>query len=47
MLGLHVGDTHLRNDFLPRATRCYIPEDGILHSYRHENLKFYYSLFLE
>jgi hypothetical protein len=24
-----------------RATRRYIPEDAILHSNRHENLKFY------
>jgi hypothetical protein len=26
---------------LTRATRRNIPEDGILHSYRRENLKFY------
>jgi hypothetical protein len=24
-----------------RSTRCHIPEDGILHSHRHENLKSY------
>jgi hypothetical protein len=26
---------------LPRATRRHIPEDGILHSHRRENLKSY------
>jgi hypothetical protein len=26
---------------LTRATRLYVPEDAILHSHRHENLKSY------
>jgi hypothetical protein len=29
---------------LTRATRCSIPEDDILHSHRHENLKCYIAL---
>jgi hypothetical protein len=29
---------------LARATRCNIPEDGVLHSYRRENLKSYIAL---
>jgi hypothetical protein len=29
---------------LKRATRCNIPEDGILHSHRRENLKFYINI---
>jgi hypothetical protein len=31
---------------LIRATRRNIPEDGILHSHRHENLKSYSEKFL-
>jgi hypothetical protein len=30
--------------FLTRATRLNIPEDGILHSHRRENLKHYTAL---
>jgi hypothetical protein len=29
---------------LTRATRRHIPEDGILHSHRNENLKYYMAL---
>jgi hypothetical protein len=29
---------------LATATRCNIPEDGILHSYRRENLRYYMDL---
>jgi hypothetical protein len=29
---------------ITRATRRNIPEDGILHSHRRENLKFYIAL---
>jgi hypothetical protein len=32
--------------FLTRATRRYIPEDGILHSRRRENLKSYITFHL-
>jgi hypothetical protein len=28
-----------------RATGCNIPEDGILHSHRRENLKYYMDMF--
>jgi hypothetical protein len=31
---------------LTRATRRNIPEDSILHSHRHENLKSYLTFFL-
>jgi hypothetical protein len=31
--------------FLPRATSCYIPVDGTLHSHRRENLKSYTVFF--
>jgi hypothetical protein len=33
-----------RNTVLTRATRRQIPEDDILHSHRHENLKTYMAL---
>jgi hypothetical protein len=29
---------------LTRATRCHIPDDGLLHSQRRENLKSYIAL---
>jgi hypothetical protein len=29
---------------IPRATRRKIPEDGILHSHRRKNLKYYIAL---
>jgi hypothetical protein len=32
---------------LTRATQHNIPEDTILHSHRRENLKSYYSIYLE
>jgi hypothetical protein len=31
---------------LPRAKRRNMPEDGILHSYRRENLKSYNTFFV-
>jgi hypothetical protein len=37
-------DTFLRNVGSYKSTRRYIPEDGILHSYRRENLKSYIAL---
>jgi hypothetical protein len=31
---------------LTRAIQCHFPEDGILHSHRHENLKSYMYIIL-
>jgi hypothetical protein len=38
------GDMLIRNVGLKTATRCHIPEDGMLHSHRSENLKYYIAL---
>jgi hypothetical protein len=38
------GDSDFGTSILTRATRRHIPEDGILHSHRRENLKPYIAL---
>jgi hypothetical protein len=38
------GARFLRNFGSYKTTRCSIPEDGILHSHRRENLKSYIAL---
>jgi hypothetical protein len=44
---IFVIDTFLRNVYLHNiSTRRHIPEDGILHSHRRENLKSYRSIIM-
>jgi hypothetical protein len=38
------GDTVLQTSILTTLTRRHTLEDGILHSHRHENLKYYIPL---
>jgi hypothetical protein len=35
------------NSVLTRATRCHIPEDGILHSHRRETWNLTFALFIK
>jgi hypothetical protein len=42
MEGIHSSKTSVPT----RTTLCYIPEDGLLHSHHHENLKSYITVFV-